>query len=96
MNDMDETKKNGTPNLRQALGEDIGTKLTQYAMGAVQVPGQPPPPVMAFATAVEAAFSWAESAGMPRPLCLDVMFRVLFEREVIRAQMQQTQSLVKL
>lgn len=98
---MDETKKNGSDtninkDPRVELAENISALLTKYAMGSVQIPGQPPPPVVAFATIIETAYAWAESVGMPRPVQLDIAFQVLCEREVMKQQQQQQTRLVHL
>lgn len=74
---------------RERLVSSIMNQMRGYAMTAVEVPGAPPPAAMAFAAAVDAAFGFLEQQGAPRGLALDLMFQVLMEREIIRAQMAQ-------
>ena len=86
-NRPDQQTIGGDLTARERLVSGIMNQMRGYVMTAVEVPGQPPPVAMAFAAAVDAAFGFAEQQGAPRALALDIMFQVLIEREIMRAQM---------
>lgn len=66
--------------------------MKRYCATAVTAPGAPPPQLMVVAKALEAAFTFADLAKVPRGMVFDIQFQMLFERELNRAAEQQTQQ----